>query len=782
MAEPLHSRPDHRTAAGTVPAGAAPAGTVSPLAFGWNGSACQRGLLCLATVLVLATPVVAQDEEEGPAPPERILAAEPTTVEGNFEAALLMLQLARPELANRYVEQLLELDPSDEDLLELRTKHGTGTFLELTRVPAVEENASELLDRLNAAAQRHISAPGYIEGLFRNLSGTARQREEALRELRHLGPYAVPPMVKELQDGNFERDVIAHAMSRLGSDIVPPLIGALTSPHETVRAVTAEVIGRVGSEAEIVWLWRLGFSEEIPAGTQRAAREAIARLKFKDPRRVNRVNLYGIPRQMLVTATEHFTGRYEWPELLYGDSSEIPVWTWDDEEQTVVEHRVSRKSASLHFAERLAREATELAPTNEDAPLLVLAILLARDIEEAGWSEPVPIGPGTAHDQAVLSGPEACSAVLQLSLDQGVVSSALGSIRALALNGSRSQLHAGRGRPPILEALNAPHPRVQFAAAITILQWEPLREFPGASRVVEILARTLHIDSAAGGVVIDPNVGRGTVTVGTFGELGYRPMLTTTGMEGFRLAARRGDVELAVLHPNVIRWELTQTLTNFRADARTASIPVVIYGPLATRQRYENISETFRNVAFVTESVSALEVHQQLRPFLAQLSPPPLTQRQRDELRTTAAFWLRRIAVRNQTDIFDLSPAESALSRAIDRPAIAEDALIALGAIPRPSVQQRLLDVATQANMEGDLRQLAALQLAFNIQRYGMLLKEAEVTALRAAWQAESEPLVRTALASVIGSLKPSPQALRRQILARPMSPAPVETQAEPEE
>lgn len=738
--------------------------------------------LCLVPLLLLVAPAAAQDEEEAAEPPERILAAEPTTVEGNFDAALLMLQLARPELANRYVGQLLELDPSDEDLLELRTKHGTGTFLELTRIPAVEENAIELLNRLNAAAQRHISAPGYMEGLFRNLSGTARQREEALRELRHLGPYAIPPMIKELQDGMFDRDVMAHAMSRLGSDVIPPLIGALTSPHETVRAVTAEVIGRIGSEEEVIWLWRLGFAEGLPAGTQQAAREAIARLKFKDARRVGRVTLYGVPRQMLSTATEYFTGRYEWPELLYGDSAEIPVWIWDDEEQTVVEHHVSRKAASLHFAERLARDAAALAPTNEDAPLTVLAILLARDIEEAGWSAPVPVGPGTAHDLALLAGPEACSAVLQLSLDHGVVSSAVGSIRALALNGARSQLHAGGGKPPILAALDAPHPRVQFEAAIAILQWEPLRTFSGATRVVEILARALHIDSAAGGVVIDPNVGRGTVTVGTFGELGYRSTLAATGMEGFQLAARRGDVELAVLHPNVIRWELTQTLNNLRADARTASIPVVIYGPLATRERYENISERYQNVTFVTESVSALEVNQQLRPFLARLSPPQLTQRQRVEQRATAGFWLRRIAVRNQTDVFDLTPAESALSRAVDRSAVAEDALIALGAIGRPSVQQRLLDVATNSGADAELRQLAALQLAFSIQRYGMLLHDAEVNALRAAWETETEPLVRTALASVIGSLKPSQQAVRRQILERPMSSRPIGVKPEPEE
>lgn len=727
------------------------------------------------TCVLLLCFVPRASSQEPPVPADQILAVEPTTIEGNLDAALLMLRLARPELANRYLEQLLALDPQDEDLLALRVKYGTSTFLELARVRELEQNATRLLDLLNAATIRHVSAPGYVDRLLLKLSGTPRERDEALNELRQLGPYAIPPMLLALQNNlEIDRDAVLQAMTRLGADSVPALIGALQSPVDVIRTTAATVLGVVGEADNVIWLWHPAYLEGEPVGVQQAARRAIARLQHGDPRHVGRVSFFGAPRRMLDSAIEHLTNRHPWSELLYGDSVDVPVWTWDAELGTVTEHRVSRKNASIHFAERLAREAAELAPANEDAAHVFLAARLARDVEAVGWGRPLPVGPGTAHDLAVLAGPETCSAILRLSLDLGIVSSALGSLQALSLNGSRSMLQRGPGEPPILAALNAPHPRLQFAATMTILEWEPRQSFPGAHRVVEILARAMNAEARAASIVMDPNLPRGTTTAAMFGELGFRAALAQTGAEGFRVAAERGNVELAVLHPNVVRWELSQTLANLRADARTASIPVVIYGPAGAREDIEQVSAQFKNVAFVNEATTALDVNRELGPLLSQLSPPPLTQAQRSHQIAAAAFWLRRIATSHQTDIFDLAIAEEALSAAINNPNIAEDAVMALSGLGRPSVQRRLLDTATSANVDANLRRLAALQLAFSIQRFGLLLTEQEIRSLRQAWETEQEPSVRTSLASAIGSLRPTPQAVRRELLSVPRTPTPI--------
>jgi len=64
--------------------------------------------------------------------------------------------------------------------------------------------------------------------------------------------------------------------------------------------------------------------------------------------------------------------------------------------------------------------------------------------------------------------------------------------------------------------------------------------------------------------------------------------------------------------------------------------------------------------------------------------------------------------------------------------------------------------------------------LAFHIQRYGLLLSPAEIDQVIQLGQGGSAPELSTALSSVLGSLKPSPSAVRKLIIDSPMSATPV--------
>lgn len=736
----------------------------------------RRQICAWLTAMSLSAPCWGQNQAApvaAPAP-ESPLFTQPTTAEGHFEAALFMARLARLDLAKHHLEQVLAAAPSDDLLIALRDKHGTGKFLELAGKEELNPPATELLNLLTSAVRRRIQSPGYADGLLLKLIGSSRDREEAVTELRHLGSYAVAPLLKAL-DGKLgvERDILAVTLARLGSNAIDPLIGALQSPDPNVRSVAAEGLGLLGSPDEMVWLWHAGFADSQPPGVQQAARRSLARLKYGSRSQRTTVDPYGTADLVLATAVAYLDGSYQWSERLDEDQ-QISVWTWDNSLGTVAEHPVSRRYAAIHFAERLAREAAELAPERQDPQIVLLATLLTRDVERTGWDQPFPKGPGTALQFTVQAGPETASAVLRLALDRGLTAAAIGAVNALAMNGSVHLLQKPRGESAIIDALNAPHPRIQFAAATAILHWEPTQPFRDSGRVVEILARTLNADDRAAGVVCDPNISRGTVTAGVFGELGFRPVLAATGMDGFRVAASRGNIELAVLHPNVIRWELSQTLANLKADARTAGIPVVIYGPGDGREHYERIAAGYRNVVFVQQGDSALEVNGELRPLLAQISPPPLSPEQRGAQIQEAAFWLRRIATSNVGHVFDLSIAEDSLSSAVNHPNVAADALIALGSIGRPSVQELYAKTSTASAISAPIRELAALQLAFHIQKFGPLLREGDLTLVETTWRSEADPAVQSALGAVIGSLKPSSQSVRKELLAVPMSPAPI--------
>ena len=96
------------------------------------------GTACVVWLLVSSTLLHAQPAPEpakvAPAAEPSPLLIEPKTPEESFAAALLMADLARIDLAKKYLEQFEAGSPDDELLLKWREKHGTAEFLKLARI------------------------------------------------------------------------------------------------------------------------------------------------------------------------------------------------------------------------------------------------------------------------------------------------------------------------------------------------------------------------------------------------------------------------------------------------------------------------------------------------------------------------------------------------------------------------------------------------------------------------------------------------------------------------
>ncbi|MCA9067898.1 MAG: hypothetical protein KDA84_03185, partial [Planctomycetaceae bacterium] len=358
------------------------------------------------------------------------------------------------------------------------------------------------------------------------------------------------------------------------------------------------------------------------------------------------------------------------------------------------------------------------------------------------------------------------SRTLDMALDNHNIFASVPALQALGQIASRNQLYSTNGSSPILQALNYPNQRVQFAAAATVLQLDPNRNFDGANRVVQILTRALGNSGGPAVLVIDPNPSRANNMAGMFQQIGYRgqPVIQQTGQAGFRAGVERNDVELIAVQANVTNWTLTQTLTNFRADSRTAHLPIVIYGPEFAEANVQKLLLRFPNTTFVKESVTLDFFKMQVEPFLAQLEAEPLDEQERAAQASAAAYWLAHLAAIRRTHLFDIAPAENALSNAIENPDLVTDALQALGAIPSKSAQQRLQSVAVSNVYDARVREQAAIQLAFHIQRHGLLLTGDQTRAVRSAIPAAGDPQLASALASVMGSLNPTRQAVGAQL------------------
>jgi hypothetical protein len=117
---------------------------------------------------------------------------------------------------------------------------------------------------------------------------------------------------------------------------------------------------------------------------------------------------------------------------------------------------------------------------------------------------------------------------------------------------------------------------------------------------------------------------------------------------------------------------------------------------------------------------------------------------------------LASIANGNRTKVFNLDGVESALMLISTDRSVYANALAALAAIPTRTVQQHFEQLAVSERLDPAIREAAARYLAAHIQHHGLLLTAAQVAELESAWRSAQSPEMGTALAAVVGSLKPN--------------------------
>ncbi len=707
-----------------------------------------------------------------PEPPveESPLLTEPKTPAELFDAAVLCDRLYRPRLAKQYLQKFLQSNPADDVLLALRDKYGPALFLRFSHNPDLQPVGSQVATLTTAATRKRNEDNGYLDSLIRNLSGPPEDRDTALETLNNIGISVVPRMLHHVSapQGTESVEVIVQSIVRMGQRVVPVLLGALESTNEAVRTAGIQALGYLGSRQAVPYLLAPAFDEHQPAGIRYASRQALSRILGLPTDRGDGPPSFGAAAQLRKMAREALANRLPWPTT----EGLTDVWTWNNESKLVVDNRVPPAVANVYTALRFAREALGLSPEDPQTQALVVAADFAWRAEAPGGAANLAAAP---NDTSLLVGPEVLSDALTLGLKLGNPAVSVGALRALSAVGTRHQLYGSQApRSPVLAALNDPNPDVQYAAAVAVLQAHPDRRFRGSQRVVEILTRAISGTNSPFAVVIDSNRQRANETAGLFTQIGFETVTALTGREGFEIAADRANVVLVAVHVNVIRWPLSQTVSNLRADARTAQIPIVIYGPESERQHVVGILTRYPQVDYLNESSTEAAVESQVGPFLKRALALAQTPANREQRIADAIGWLAEIARSNRTDIFPLDIAENPLMALSNDKNTYANAMIALSAIPRGEVQKHFAQLASTDRFDQAIRIDAAHHLAEHIQRYGLLLSRSEVTQLENALRDAPSSELATALSAAVGTLKPSAKRVADRLQAIPAPAAAV--------
>jgi HEAT repeat protein len=697
------------------------------------------GLVAILAMALVPDPALAQ------VPGIESFVRPPKTPLETWETADYLIRAGLPGQAVPFLRQFVAANPDDQTLVDVRETFGQGSFLRLIDDPATRPFAAPLLKRLAEASRKIATRPERIEAAIAALSQSREERNYGVERLREAGPYAVIPLVKALGKPDLSPEARAAIVGGLGSldtSALPPLIATLQSPDAPVASAAAEALAAMGDERAVPALTVVAAKPAAPA--RDAARKAIARITGvafdKQPKPPVRVLTDAARRAHLAI-----------PKL---PSEPATAWDWDDAAKAPAPRETTLAEAESTSGIKLAREALAIAPADRTAQGVLLALLLERDPAKAT--------------------PEALGDVVRTAIADGRNDLAARAVAALGQVTDRNALVVAGKSSPLVEALDAPDRRVQFAAAEALIALDPKRSFSGSSGVVPAIARFVASGPIPRAVVIDGNPVRGSQVVGFLKGLGYDAQLTTTGDEGFRAAAESADVELVAIDPDLVRgpWRLHDTLANLRADAHTAGIPIFIVSPLALRDRLLPRLESFPKVQFLVTPTESVLFKQQLDQGLARLGARPLSNEERAAYARKASALLAQIATRPGNPFeTDLPAAGQALSLALNSPATAPGAVTALGDIPKLDAQRGLADILLDPSKPLEVRIASAEALARSVRQFGALLSSAQETSIVALLDREDDPALRTAIAKVVGVLRPRPASSGRRLQAfRPSS------------
>ncbi|MBI3409046.1 MAG: hypothetical protein HY040_11920 [Planctomycetes bacterium] len=761
------------------------------------------GLSVMLGLVALSAPVVrAQDEDEKKKDLEktamkallqkadeeyRTYFKRPEKTHEFWAAMKFEIELGKFDLAALHLKQLLAQEPAeatDKDLFRLEEVEGLAPFLRLQNIrkwsdfkpfqEETEKNVQSLLDRLTAAVEKHLGDPQRISKFIKSLNAaTPEERAFAFAQLNRSKERATPYLVEALRlnVGKPLHDKIIDAMTKLDPDIVPPFLEVLKArdakdaQDTDLRATLIKIARKRGDKRVIPYLWHLSSASIYPPEIRSLAAKTLAEF-LETP-----VDKLPSAKATLADMAE---GYYQ-HKVRFPPGKAVRIWPWDGQKLAVAPIPLTPSQAEEFFGLRYAREAIDLDPTYLPAQLAFLSLMLERTtapiLDQALLK---PMGPNLQSLLATIDA-ELLAKVLERALDDGKTAVILPAVHGLGERGDTRAAKLGPGGTPrgLQRALYYPDRRVQYAAMKALLKM-PTTPVPVASvRIVDVLRRLLSGGETPKALIAYVPQDKANEMREAFKGIGFDPVLVKDLKAAFEKLGQSADYDVIVLFPGMMERELPFTISQLRGDSDFGRLPIAIFAPKDRDESLARQVASYRNVKVYPEIWlrSSDELKKAVQDQVKDAEGMALSPEERKEFARVALDVLWRMA-RGEIRGYDLRPAQDAITRATRDADLATEALEVLGRMPGQEPQARLAAVVLDAGSK--FRVPAAIELNRSIQKYGLLLDKVQAGDLKAAYQAEADPALKTQLALVTGSMRATPQATGQRLFDfRPDPPAP---------
>ena len=577
--------------------------------------------------------------------------------------------------------------------------------------------------------------PEAIRALIGQLGGDdVGARIQAVHRLSaEHGEYAVPQLLYALADPDDgdRRAVHINTLSRMGDDVVLPLLAALDSSDAFLRRNICHTLGYIGDPRANGWL-AARASGDADEGVRGAAAEALAKCGGNS-------NAVG---QLLAIGNAWHAGD---PSVLLPHQISDVVWQWQD--NTIVPLEIPAYLYNEELAKNAYHAALAVDPNSTEAMAGIARASVAQHedlvaragagVDTGDWAERLATG-----DLAIqLAGAGALDLALLWALEAGDEVAASGLCRALAMAASGPT----QGLQAALVSSNSGAVRGEAAIALGTIAYHT--SSAAGADTVAALAEAAGREVLQLAAVIDAQNGRRQNLSQALTDQGMSVSAWSTGARGLASLRQVPGVDVLLIAETLPDLTFAQVVDEIRTDPALANTPVLILaedGDAAKELWGERVTEAVTSpddVGKVSEALSGS------------------MNRDREEanrLAAAAAHTLHLLAGAGHTDV-GAAAGSLAGTLAMRPDEVVVPALGALGACGTAAQVSAIAAVLSDDGRSEGAREAAGLSLAGIFARNPRAADESTLQALNAVATSDAPFGVRRAAAVALGRLDLSP-------------------------
>ena len=497
---------------------------------------------------------------------QAIVGNNPMTTVELIRAIDTLGQLGEPDVAVALVNKLAALKPNDTDLATAVDTLGSAVFFRLRQLQGVPPAMATIANRALQVTSKAARDPAKLQAAVELLLTAESNRDQAaaLVPLLSAGEEGVAWAIHGLLTPNLPlagRSRLEYIVRQAEQAAVDPLIAAVANVRGEAALPLQSLLVELGGDTAGLWLLAPAFAEpqnkplqDLVAGQYRElpSRELAAR------------TLQSLAKSYL-DGDRRFT--------LTADNR-VKIWEWDSAAKLPVAKLVSLPQAQARRASLLANQLLGIDPDSAASRELWLHCQLRSRAWETGLDKE-PTWPAADLARIKTWGSAGIEQVLVTSLAQHDAVAAAAALQLLKQLGPASSLTGSKPHPAVT-ALRYPNRRVQYAAAQTLLAWNPRAPFNGAGHFTDTLRHFAGSQGQRQAIVGFPNREIATRLAGYFSAVGIEGLAAWTGQTTVRLAQQSPDAELILLSSRINFEPLSITIQDLRRDPRTAHLPIVI--------------------------------------------------------------------------------------------------------------------------------------------------------------------------------------------------------------